>query len=121
MMAQKIPNPHFFIFADDIEYVKKYFKTDYDVTYVGMDKNNPDRIYLDLELIKNCKHDIVINSTYSWWGAWLNENPDKIVIAPQPWFADRESRIQYNSSDEDVLPEEWIKINIADCNPYLKN
>lgn len=111
-MAKHISNPRFFVFADDIDWVKRHFQTDYDMTFVDLGRGNPDRIYLDLELIKNCKHDIVVNSTYSWWGAWLNENPDKMVIAPYPWFFDPESCRKFNSTDEDILPEEWIKMNI---------
>lgn len=112
-MAKHISNPRFFVFADDIDWVKRHFKTGHDVTFVDLGSENPNRIYFDLELIKNCKHDIVVNSTYSWWGAWLNENPEKIVIAPSPWFIDPESCRKFNSTDEDALPDEWIKLNIA--------
>ena len=51
-----------------------------------------------------CKHNIIMNSTFSWWSAWLNINPQKIVIAPQKWFAD----VSINS--QDIIPDEWIKL-----------
>ena len=66
--------------------------------YLG--KNNPDKIYLDLELMKKCKYDILTNSSFSFWAGWLNVNPNKIVIAPDPW-------IQENDG---VVPSDWVKI-----------
>jgi hypothetical protein len=69
------------------------------VTY-NDDKTN----YEDLRLMSLCKHNIIANSSFSWWGAWLNKNPEKIVIAPQKWFNDLEI------DTTDLIPESWVRI-----------
>jgi hypothetical protein len=89
-----------FIFTDDPEWVKENIKFDIDTYYV---ENNLGKGYFDLELMKNCKHNIIANSSFSWWGAWLNENPNKIVIAPKPWLASVEN-------DYELIPKSWIRI-----------
>ena len=58
-----------------------------------------------MRLISFCKHKIINNSTFSWWGAWLNRNVNKIVIAPKRWFNDPEK-----DKDKNIVPENWIKI-----------
>jgi len=66
--------------------------------------NDPDKGYEDLRLLKNCKHFIIANSSFSWWGAWLSTNPSKLVIAPKRWMKDEGYIVK------DLLPENWIKI-----------
>ena len=58
----------------------------------------------DLKLMATCKHNIIANSSFSWWGAWLNQNVEKIVISPEQWFND-DSR--YTG---DIIPASWVKI-----------
>lgn len=101
-ISASIKNPHFFVFSDDMQWVKKNFKLKYDMTFV--DINNDNKNYEDLNLMSLCKHHIIVNSTFSWWGAWLGENADKIVIAPKRW-----SKCTYTNTD-DLLPESWIKL-----------
>lgn len=104
LMSEKVHNPHFFIFSDDHEWVKNNIVLEYPVTYV--DHNKADKNYEDLRLMSLCKHQIIANSSFSWWGAWLNQNPEKIVIAPSRWF----SKTKPSIDTKDVIPDSWIKI-----------
>ena len=90
----------FFIFADNIKEIKKHFKIEPDMEIVDLGKNNPDKIFLDLKLMKECKHDIITNSSYSFWAAYLNKNMDKKVIAPIPWFF----------NEDEMTPPDWIRL-----------
>lgn len=99
-IKQKISNPTFYFFSDDLEWVKSNIKTDAPVYYVD---GNAD--YVDLDLMRHCSHNIIANSTFSWWGAFLNRNPNKIVIAPNKWSTredvNRNIQLQFSA---------WIKI-----------
>lgn len=98
-MAEKVKNPHFFIFSDDINWVIENLKIEYPYTIIDF---NQDKGWLDMNLMKQCKHNIIANSSFSWWSAWLNENPEKIVIAPKKWMAKKKWC--------DTIPKGWIKI-----------
>lgn len=91
-----------FIFSDDIDWVRNNVKFDCETFYV--DINSAKQGYFDLELMKNCKHNIIANSSFSWWGAWLNENENKIVVAPKWWMKD----IDTTRENIDIIPEGWI-------------
>ena len=84
-MIKEIENPSFFIFSDDIKWVKENLKVNHPKFFIDFNQNNPE---YDLELMKNCKHNIIANSTFSWWGAWLNAHKNKIVILPKEWRKD---------------------------------
>lgn len=101
-IAKNTEDPHFFLFSDDISWVKGNLQLDSPCTVV--DCNNPNTGFYDLELMKNCRHNIIANSSFSWWGGWLNDNENKIVIAPYKWFNNSER------NTKDLLPEEWIKL-----------
>ncbi|MSU55013.1 MAG: alpha-1,2-fucosyltransferase [Candidatus Taylorbacteria bacterium] len=92
-------NAHFFISSDDILWVKDNFSKNYPLTFISSPEISDTE---ELTLMSLCKHNIIANSTMSWWGAWLNKNPGKIVCTPQVWKKDAKN-------DNPSLPE-WIKL-----------
>ena len=101
-----IDNPHFFIFSDDINWVIDNLKIEFPKEYV--DFNDVFTDYEDLRLMSLCKHNIIANSTFSWWGAWLNSNENKIIIAPKIWYNNYTYQKQYERSD--FVPFNWKRI-----------
>lgn len=101
-IAQKFENPTLFIFSDDIDWAKENLKLPYKNYFVS--HNIGAKSFEDMHLMSACKHNIIANSSFSWWGAWLNNNPQKIVIAPQKWFNDE------SINQSDIIPEKWIKL-----------
>lgn len=100
LVAEQVQQPHFFVFSDDIAWVKNNLKIEFPHQYV--DHNHDAESYNDMRLMSMCQHHIIANSTFSWWGAWLNPSVNKIVVAPSRWFA--------NQTDvPDLLPQDWIK------------
>lgn len=102
IVASKISTPKFYVFSDEPEWFKKNIKINFPVEYI--EHNVGDKSYEDLYLMSLCRHNIIANSSFSWWGAWLNANTDKIVIGPANWFKDTSKNTQ------DLLPSTWIKI-----------
>lgn len=94
-------NFEIFVFSDDIEWAKNNLSFNQQINFVSSPEI-PD--YEEMYLMSLCKHNVIANSTFSWWGAWLNKNPDKIVIGPNQWFAKK------TPNNSDVLPSDWIKI-----------
>jgi len=88
------------IFSDDIEWCIKNFQHENDYMFF---KNSLDVV--DMCMMSLCDSNIIANSSFSWWGAWLNNNNEKIVIAPKKWFGDKR-----NLDDKDIIPEDWVKI-----------
>lgn len=89
-----------FVSSDDISWCKKNFKFPYPISYIENELGSD-----DMRVAKHCKHDIIANSSFSWWGAWLNDNPEKIVIAPKVWFQDKKS-----NAETDIVPNNWIRL-----------
>lgn len=96
------PSTTFFVFSDDIDWCKQHFTFLDNPHFVELDESAPD--CEEMYLMSQCKHNIIANSSFSWWGAWLNQNPDKIVVAPKKWFADE----SINTSD--LIPVSWIRL-----------
>jgi hypothetical protein len=101
-LAETVKNPHFFVFSDDIEWARSNLLLPSPITFV--ENNGAEKNYEDLRLMAQCKHNIIANSSFSWWGAWLNKNPDKIVFAPKKWFNDP------SMIADDLIPDSWIKL-----------
>lgn len=102
MISRLIGEPYFIIFSDDIPYVKENMNFEPKCFYV-----EPKYLYKDYEelmIMSRCKHNIIANSTFSWWGAWLNCNENKIVIAPKKWFPDKLEK------DVNIVPDEWLRV-----------
>jgi len=104
-LTEKVKNPHFFIFSDDPEWAHDNLKLPYASTII--DHNGVKKDWEDLRLMTQCKHHIIANSSFSWWGAWLNSRRDKIVFAPRQWFSEEE---QASRKMGDLLPAAWIKL-----------
>ena len=93
-------NPTFFIFSDDIEFAKANIGRD--IACFFIDHNDAFSAHEDLRLMSACRHHIIANSTFSWWGAWLNPLKGKIVIAPRHWL------VAHCPTDNDLFPGDWI-------------
>lgn len=90
-----------FIFSDEIEWARENLRTDHETVFVSQDCIDPCE---EIALMSLCKHHVISNSTFGWWGAWLNANPDKIVVAPRRWA------LQNIQEYKDIIPAGWIRI-----------
>lgn len=100
-IGSKLSHPSFFIFSDDIAWVKENLKINAPTFYA--DFNSPGKGSEDLRLMSNCNHFIIANSSFSWWAAWLGLNLHKIVIAPKLWFMDPKI------DTSDLIPDNWVR------------
>lgn len=106
MMKNKISNPKFFVFTDNKEWVKENFKS-LDYVLVAGNPSAGWGSHFDMQLMSLCHHNIISNSTYSWWSAFLNASIDKIVIMPEIWFNPKSCN-EYTS--EKLLCNGWISL-----------
>lgn len=91
-MEEAMPDCHFFVFTNDPVWVKENYKQN-NITIV--EGNDEDAGYIDMYLMTRCKHYILANSSFSWWGCYLNPSKEKIVLAPSQWFKGRDCRDVY--------------------------
>lgn len=106
-LSKKIDYKNIFIFSDDIKWCKENLNLEkYNCIYVDS-INNKLLPHEDIFLMSLCKHNIIANSSFSWWGAWLNTNPDKIVVVPKRWYLKKEKQKQVEKS---LIPESWFRI-----------
>lgn len=101
-MKVHVKNPKIFVFSDEINWCRKNLEFDFPTEFIY--SKGPNSGVEDMHLMSSCKHNIIANSSFSWWAAWLNQNNNKVVCAPANWFAGAEHCI------EDRIPPKWIII-----------
>lgn len=99
LIDQEVENAFYLVFSDDLDWVQKHMNFSRSVYFVNSDKKLED--YEELIIMSKCKNNIIANSTFSWWGAWLNDNKQKIVIGPRQWA---------QQNNVNIMPDTWIKI-----------
>lgn len=110
-ISKKVDNPVFFIFSDDIEWIDENVKLDFPTVPVNINGLNEE--HEELRLMTLCNHYIMANSSFSWWGAWLSHNKDKVVFAPTPWF---------NSfTKQNILCQDWIHLKCDRSDLFKKS
>jgi len=97
-IEQQVENPHYFVFAQDMDWARRHIRSSYPVTFASS-KDPHDGVIQDLYLMTQCRHFILSNSSLHWWAAWLNRTADKTVIVPARGWP-----------NPDILPEQWITL-----------
>lgn len=101
-IAEQVSDPCFFVFSDDLEWVQTNLNIKQPIVLV--DANGPDKGAADMALMMACRHHIIANSSFSWWGSWLNPLNDKIIVAPKKWFG------RANHDTTDLIPDSWVRL-----------
>lgn len=99
-IKNRLNNPTFFCFSDDIEWCMNHFRNEDHMYFV--EGNTGNQSHMDLVLMSYCKHHIIANSSYSWWGAWIGTFPDSVIIAPRIWLNGQSTR--------DIWCDNWIRM-----------
>lgn len=103
-LSSRVGSLEVFVFSDDIQWAKQNLRFPYSMNFVQhTTMKTADE---DMHLMSLCCHNIIANSTFSWWGAWLNTNPGKTVIAPLKWFVDK----KLNAMTADLIPSTWERL-----------
>lgn len=98
-MRESVENPRFFVFSDDKEWAREHFQGP---EFCVVEGNDGAESWQDMYLMSLCRHNIIANSSFSWWGAWLNGNAGKKVIAPKGWRND--------SDADEFIPQDWLRL-----------
>jgi hypothetical protein len=101
LVSERSPGCRFLVFSDDLEWARAELPLDTSAIFVTGNAQRPE---LDLMLMSACSHQIIANSSFSWWGAWLATNPSKIVVAPTRWF------LRASRDTSDLIPHSWIRM-----------
>jgi hypothetical protein len=100
-MREQFPGCTFFVFSDDVKFAREWLGNRRGFVFV--DHNDDDTAHEDLWLMSLCQHHIIANSSFSWWGAWLNRRTDKRVIAPAKWLG-------FRTNERNIAPPDWSLI-----------
>ncbi|WP_144959055.1 alpha-1,2-fucosyltransferase [Gillisia sp. Hel_I_86] len=103
--SSRLTNFNLVFFSDDIQWVQQEFKN-FPNKNIFVPGNTEEDSWKDMYLMSLCNHNIIANSSFSWWAAWLNEHSDKIIIAPKKWFLDAEQE----KNSKDLIPQKWIRL-----------
>lgn len=98
-LTERVPNAVLYVFSDEPDWVRQHMSFDAPTVYVSHNRGKDS--FEDMRLMSLCKHNVIANSSFSWWGAWLNANPHKIVVAPRQW------QQHLDSTSLDLLPTQW--------------
>ena len=102
MLRERVPGTQIFAFSDDPDWVASQLLPEFEGIEI-VRHNTGSRSANDMKLMSTADHHIIANSSFSWWGAWLNAKPNKLVIAPKPWFLNK-------TIDDDLIPSTWVRI-----------
>lgn len=100
-ISDRVRSPTFFVFSEDMAFARQHLQGNARLVFV--DHNDSSSAHEDLRLMMACRHNIIANSSFSWWGAWLNPNPGKLVVAPQRWLGQE-------IKCTDLIPNDWMLI-----------
>jgi hypothetical protein len=103
IVQKQLKDPHFFVFSDEPNWCRE--NLDLPASSSIIDHNGSDKPWLDMHLMTCCRHHIVANSSFSWWGAWLAQSSSQIVIAPSQWLLP-----SCGLDDKDIVPSRWLRI-----------
>lgn len=103
-LGERSSGPALFVFSDEPEWVRENLDLPFPMTVVDHGGTGDGAAHRDLALMSRCRHHVIANSSFSWWGAWLGRDPGGYVIAPERWFA------RPDLSSRDLVPERWVRL-----------